>query len=725
MAGNMKENTLNPNSLDSKIEELLKSIPELITEEKELRYNKIKEMAENGDEVLLVPFLSNPEIKNAFFTPILDSFVFKTKEFKEFLEYSSSNNSYSKHLGKRIGLYCGDSALTDRSEVVLNFPFKDCVLEGGQKKEDGLDTYFEYDETESEYVEKQSKRREVFFNEILAKDEIDNLFSPKSFCNVKRYEKNSDNVVESVETTKFTRDAEINKTRGLSEDTITDNLIIKGNNLLALHSLKREFEGKIKLIYIDPPYNTGNDSFSYNDNFNHSSWLTFMKNRLEVAKDLLRDDGCIFVQCDDNEQAYLKVLMDEIFGRENFVSIIAYQRSGVAGLGQGGDFVVNVTEYISIFSKKKEKFSAHNLDSFVPLELKHMKRYNSIFKQEGSKELFRSFISKSTGTEVKIFKHKNYEIEKISLDKFDKREDEIRNIYAENFNKIFRLNVPQDENAFQWSIIDSFEDENLYSVEYLVSRGKNKGQVVTNYYWKNQLFAWLNPSRDEKAIVQKMNKMSDFWTHGEIPKADLANEGNVQLKRGKKPEQLLKRIIDIISNPSDIILDYHLGSGTTAAVAHKMNRQYIGVEQLNYGENDSVVRLQNVIKGDSTGISKSVDWQGGGSFVYMELAEKNEKAMQLISACKNYDELVSIFNTLSTKYFLHYNVRINDFINKTCKEEQFKNLSLEKQKEIFCRMLDLNQLYVNCDDRNDKDSGLSENDIKATEKFYQIQKDGE
>ncbi|MBE6359858.1 MAG: site-specific DNA-methyltransferase, partial [Treponema bryantii] len=192
-----------------------------------------------------------------------------------------------------------------------------------------------------------------------------------------------------------------------------------------------------------------------------------------------------------------------------------------------------------------------------------------------------------------------------------------------------------------------------------------------------------------------------------------------------KPEALLSRIIEMASDEHDIILDYHLGSGTTAAVAHKMNRQYIGVEQLNYGENDSVVRLQNVINGDSTGISKSVNWQGGGSFVYMELAEKNEKAMQLISACKNYDELVSIFNTLSTKYFLHYNVRINDFINKTCKEEQFKNLSLEKQKEIFCRMLDLNQLYVNCDDRNDKDSGLSENDIKATENFYQIQKDGE
>lgn len=111
------------NSLFSKIEELLKSIPELITEEKELRYNKIKEMAENGDAILLIPLMQNAEIKNAFFSPILDSFVFKTKEFKEFLDYSSSNNSYSQYLGKKIGLYFGDSALTDRNEVVLKFSF--------------------------------------------------------------------------------------------------------------------------------------------------------------------------------------------------------------------------------------------------------------------------------------------------------------------------------------------------------------------------------------------------------------------------------------------------------------------------------------------------------------------------------------------------------------------------------------------------------------------------
>lgn len=184
---------------------------------------------------------------------------------------------------------------------------------------------------------------------------------------------------------------------------------------------------------------------------------------------------------------------------------------------------------------------------------------------------------------------------------------------------------------------------------------------------------------------------------------------------------MLKDIIAVASNESDIVLDYHLGSGTTAAVAHKMNRQYIGVEQMDYIQTVAVERLKKVIAGEQGGISKSVNWQGGGSFVYLELAEKNEKAMCLISACKNLEELLKVFDTLCKKYFLHYNVRINEFINKTCKEEEFKNLPLNRQKEIFMRMLDLNQLYVNASDRHDKDAGLSENDIVATEEFYGLQ----
>ena len=173
------------------------------------------------------------------------------------------------------------------------------------------------------------------------------------------------------------------------------------------------------------------------------------------------------------------------------------------------------------------------------------------------------------------------------------------------------------------------------------------------------------------------------------------------------------------SEENDIILGYHLGSGTTAAVAHKMNRQYIGIEQLDYGENDSVVRLQNVINGDQTGISKTVDWQGGGSFVYLELAKKNEKALEQISDCKSLEELVKLFDELCTKYFLHYNIRIKEFRKET-ETERFKSLPLEKQKEMFSRLLDLNQLYVNADDRHDKNTGLTENDITITEDFYQL-----
>ena len=617
--------------------------------------------------------MQNAEIKNAFFTPILDSFVFKTKEFKEFLDYSSSNNSYSQYLGKKIGLYCGDSALTDRNEVVLNFPFKDCVLEGGQKKEDGLDTYFEYDEKTGEYVKKQSKRREVFFNETLAKDEIDNLFSPKAFCNVKKY--TTDGESSCVD---FTRDAEVNKKRGLSEDTITDNLIIKGNNLLALHSLKKEFEGKIKLIYIDPPYNTGSDGFSYNDNFNHSSWLTFMKNRLEVARDLLRDDGCIWISCDDREFAYLKVLCDEIFYSKNFLNDVIWNSTKS----------VTNTALISVSH-------THNLVYFKIKEYYIKNRTEFRLKENG--------------------------------EGFSNPDNDPRGVWKADPFQVGGWRPNQ-----QYEIINP---------KTKVVYHPNEGCSWKNDYEKFQEL--LKDNRivfgvDGEAGPQRKRFLFEALERGKVAKTiwdDIDTTTNATQHNKKmfsrivfsnpKPEALIQRILELSSNPSDIVLDYHLGSGTTAAVSHKMNRQYIGVEQLNYGENDSVVRLQNVINGDSTGISKSVNWQGGGSFVYMELAEKNEKAMQLISACKNYDELVSIFNTLSTKYFLHYNVRINDFINKTCKEEQFKNLSFEKQKEIFCRMLDLNQLYVNCNDRNDKDSGLSEKDIKATENFYQIQKDGE
>ena len=683
---------LETNALKSKVEELLSSVPEFVDSEKHLKVNVIKDYAERGDVKLIELLLKNKQTKKTFFTPILDSFVFNTAQFKEFLEYNSGCNSYSKYLGQ-IGLYSGDISLIDRDEVVLNFPFKDCVLEGGQRKEDGDDTYYEFDEKNDKYIERQGKRREVFFNEVLARDEIDNLFSPKAFCNAKRFELGKNKKVKESEFNSFNRDAEVNKNRGLAEDTITDNLIVKGNNLLALHSLKEEFAGKVKLVYIDPPYNTGSDDFKYNDNFNHSSWLTFMKNRLETAKELLSENGSIFVQCDDNEMAYLQILMNEIF---DFIQIVEIKMNEGAANEFQNPFMPKNCEYGLLYAKN------YNARKYKPIwvERDYDTAYNKFVINKEEKN-FRKWKVKSVN---EIIKEKKIE------------EKDVRQFVIDNADRIFQGIGPKGpgeglKNAMErskktdgWDIYERNEMEPIYTY---------RGRMV-RFYEKNIKF-------DKKGNRTIVKELGSLWS--DIKTTGIAPEGGVKLKNGKKPEALLNRVIEMCSDKSDIVLDYHLGSGTTAAVAHKMNCQYIGVEQLDYGENDSVVRLKNVIEGDQSGISKSVNWQGGGSFVYLELAKKNEMAMEQISACESYEELVKLFKALCTKYFLHYNVRVKEF----CKEIEsvhFQKQPLKKQKEMFARMLDLNQLYVNVDDRKDRSNGLSENDIAVTEDFYQLKKGG-
>ena len=653
------------NALKAKIENLLLSVSEFADEKKNLKINVIKAAAEKGDVKLLEVLLKNEEAKKAFFTPVLDSFVFKTAEFKEFLEYSTALNSYSKYLGKKIGLYMGDSSLTDRSEVVLNFPFKDCVLEGGQKKEDGLDAYFEYDEKKEKYVEKQGKRREVFYNEVLARDEIDSLFMPKAFCNAKRYGENSPRLLGEGAGVRFNRN---------SDGTITDNLIIKGNNLLALHSLKKEFAGKVKLIYIDPPYNTGSDSFAYNDSFNHSSWLTFMKNRLEVARELLRDDGCIFVQCDDNEQAYLKVLCDEVFGRENFISSIVWKGRGGR---QDSKFIAQIHETIQVFAKNINEVCIYK-EEIEDTASYTGKDENGVYKLQ----LVRKWGSNSR------------RIDRPNL--FYGIEFEGKTVYPilpDGSDGCWRWSKSKLEEAIKQNlIVAQTKDAKTELYEKIYKDGDTKEKVFTSWF-------------EEGFSGEAANHLKELFDD--------------KVFNYPKPESLLERILQIATNENDIVLDYHLGSGTTAAVAHKMKRQYIGVEQMDYIESVSVERLKKVIAGEQGGISKAQNWQGGGSFVYLELAEKNETALKMISSCNSLEELKKIFDELCSKYFLHYNVRVKDFRAET-ESERFSSLSLDEQKEMFSRMLDLNQLYVNADDRHDESSGLSENDIAVTEDFYSL-----
>ena len=280
-----------------------------------LNKNKLSELARKYDAKLLNLLMKESNVKNHFFTTLEDGvLVFKKDVFLQFLNNKEflpdSYTAYKTKIG--LGTDNGDY-ISEKNDVVLNFPYKDCILEGGQTKED-------------------AKRQEVFFNKTLAPNEINRLLDNKVLTNFKRYDKDGEHEVENIED--------------------TDNLIIKGNNLIALHSLKKRYAGKVKLIYIDPPYNTGNDGFNYNDRFNHSTWLLFMKNRFVIARELLKNDGVIFVQCDDNEHAYLKVLMDEIFGRDSFVSTIHCQMSTTQGMkvkaAQTGNIVKNA-EYILVY----------------------------------------------------------------------------------------------------------------------------------------------------------------------------------------------------------------------------------------------------------------------------------------------------------------------------------------------------------------------------------------
>lgn len=402
-------------------------------------------------------------------------------------------------------------------------------------------------------------------------------------------------------------------------DPNTENILIHGDNLLALKALEPMYAGQIKCIYIDPPFNTGQAFEHYDDNLEHSIWLNLMYERFKLLYRLLEANGMFWIHLDDVEVHYCKVVLDEIFSRHNFVSHITYERSAVAGLGQGG-YLVNTTEHILLY-KKGVLPDKVNL-SYEELGFNIIKRYNRYVADFGERKLVREFTAKSNGEIVRVYEHTGVVIETISLRDVKHREAEIRSDFAAHIDTLFRGNRVQKENEFQNDIIDSLEKGKFYSVDYIPSRGKNKDEETTLYYNNCELLSWLKDTTTlENGMLTKSQKMTTLWKHGEIPKADIANEGGVYFPRSKKPEQLLRRIIEMSTEPGDYILDSFLGSGTTAAVAHKMGRRWIGVEMGDHAYTHCKTRMDNVIaSSDSLGITKSESWQGGGGYRFYELA---------------------------------------------------------------------------------------------------------
>ena len=405
----------------------------------------------------------------------------------------------------------------------------------------------------------------------------------------------------------------------VSKSDAFENKLIFGDNLLALKALEQEYTGSVKCVYIDPPFNTGQAFDLYDDGLEHSIWLDLMHQRLTIIYRLLSEDGLLWVHLDDSEVHYLKVMLDEIFGRDKFVSHISYERSAAAGIGQGG-FIVDTSEHILCY--RKGALGEHSVKNAVPLELKTIKRYNKYLHNVGSKELVREFVSKSNGEPVKVYEYDDFEIGKISLRDYEKRKVEIDSELINNFETLFRTNQIQKENSFQKDLVSGMDKKKLYSVEYTPSRGKYEGQKIELFYYNAELFSWLKDTAEVKdGSIVKFSNLTNFWKHEDIPKADIANEGGVKFPRGKKPEQLLKRILEISTEPGDLVLDSFGGSGSTAAAAHKMGRKWLLIELGDHCHTHIIPRLKNVIDGsDQGGISKAVNWQGGGGFRYYKLA---------------------------------------------------------------------------------------------------------
>lgn len=574
------------------LERVLKADERFIGEDNQVIKTKVSDAARGTDGLLIKSLLNNDLMRDNFFTKVDNIYVFDKVKFiwvlesKEFLP-----DSYTLYKNK-IGLVDSkNNLISQKKDVSLVWPYKDCVLEGGQDEED-------------------QKREEVFYNETLAPDEVNRLLAPKVLGNAKR----------------FTSD-------GVESNTIfneKDNLIIKGNNLLALSSLLKKYEGRIQLIYIDPPFNTGNDSFNYNDKFNRSTWLTFMKTRLELAHRLLRKDGNIFIHIDNNEYHYLKVLMDEIFGEENYVQDIIWSYGSASGGRAAGSKPVNVHDFILNYAKSYSNRKAFKL--FTPYSEKYI---NDWFK------------------------------------------------FQDEDGRVYRRRMRGKDSS----------GESIWEKQYL---DESKGVPLTTV-WDDIKQIYANP----QAYKEKNRSTSEI-------ELDFGNSG-------QKPEALLKRIIEMSTEENDLVLDFFMGSGTTLATSLKLNRKFIGVEQIDSQLEIASNRLVEAIEGKQSGISKEVDWHGGGSFVYCEILEDSQFLISQLERAKDTATIKEILNKATQNGKIIPLVLPSDL--KRTKEE-FDNLTLEEQKRLVLELLDQNKLYINLSDIDDEDVNVSEADKVFSKSFY-------
>ncbi len=442
----------------------------------------------------------------------------------------------------------------------------------------------------------------------------------------------------------------------VANDPNTENMIIHGDNLLALKALLPEYEGKVKCIYIDPPYNTGNAFEHYDDSVEHSIWLSLMKPRLELLKMLLREDGVLYINIDIRELSYLKIVCDEIFGRENFLTQINTKAKASGGVGQES-FLFDLCEYILVYAKNQtlvENYEAQKVEELKTEMIDH--NYSKLFISEGLVEKDFDIEGGVVGN-VKVNKHTDYNIRNLP-----KKDRTLENI-ALNFDILFRTTNPQG--GLMKRVLEKISKEGLVSIDYVPSKGRNAGKLTRSYFLNGSLIVWFRDSAElRKGKVYKFFKNDNLWTDN--LHQGIASEGDVEFPQSKKPEKLIQKILGMSSQIGDIILDSFLGSGTTTAVAHKMSRKYIGIEMGDHAYTHCKTRLDNVIDGtDQSGISKAIEWRGGGAYKFYELAPsfivKDEFGNPVIDDFYNDAKLIKVMCKLmnftyqpsQTEYWKH------------------------------------------------------------------------
>jgi len=650
-------------SLFDELTALLQQDPRLVADGQLLK-NQITELTLKLDPDLLRLLLSHPRLKEHFFADVGGVLVFDKEKFIRFVNNKAFlPDSYTSFKNK-IGLATPDGRyLSESRDVVLAWPYKDCVLEGGQTKED-------------------QKRDEIFWNEILAPDEIDRLLAPKVLTGWRRYDADGEHPV--------------------TEICDTDNLIIKGNNLLALHSLRKRFAGKVKLIYIDPPYNIGTDGFGYNDRFNHSTWLTFVRNRLSIARDLMMNLGLIFIHMGDSELHYLKVLADEVFGRENFVATIPRKtRSGKSDvpyrLSQDFDWMLIYTKRAlrtDVLFQRTVDRKYYRSDDFPDDEWRLTDLTTQRTIQERPNSDF-TLVNPRTGEEFPVNPNRCWGVTRDSVDDYLARG---KIVFPGDYDF---LNIERPAMR-------------VFKSEEIERRGEDFDKTYVSSDFLNQAMDDLLKHATNK---KGTDEIVDLFGHKAFSYP--------------KNELLMQRIIEYATKEGDLVLDFFLGSGTTAAVAHKMGRRYIGIEQMDYIESIPVERLKKVIgrkvrpEGqlletldyDQGGISEAVGWRGGGSFVYCELMQWNERFVRRILAAPDKATLQAIWDDMRAHAHLSYRLDVQQFDQHAA---DFASLSLEDQRRFLMEVLDKNQLYVPLSEMDDETYGVSDEDKRLNRLFYGV-----